>query len=222
MRRLISFLSFLAVAISLFNIVSYHGVYITQVEEHGQKPSIGDADHRNNSRGENASRREQSLSVLILTYNNIATLREILVSFLMMSPPATVEVIVIDNGCFPQTIRLLGEIAPLFESHLSADASKISLLYLQFCNNTQYALAYNLATKVVSPSSNWLLLLNDDVVPRPHFLENFFLQASLAVSLGREVGAIGCKLLFPNHRIVEAGSVIRADGGTDNFLRSLI
>jgi glycosyltransferase involved in cell wall biosynthesis len=219
LREWIVFLSFLAIAISLFNIFTYHGVYITQVEHMSQNVFSGETYDRRRDTKDVASK-EKSLSVLILTFNSSTTLRAILSSFLTMSPPVPVEVLVIDNGCFPQTIRLLSEIRPLYESSPSGLPSIFSIVHLQLCNNTQYARAYNLATDFVSPASGWFLLLNDDVIPRPHFLENFFLQAALSASLGHEVGAIGCKLLFPNHRIVEAGSVIRADGSTDNFLRS--
>lgn len=168
---------------------------------------------------------EFTLSIIILTYNNSNLLGDILTKFSKMTSNAyNVEVIIIDNGCFESTLKIMAQ-----SQSLLSNPPKYDIKHLQLCNNTQYATAYNLGVQTISPSSTWLLLLNDDVIPRESFLNNFYYQLKIYQSLhyhdrsvNFDLGAIGCKLLFPNHRIVEAGSVIRADGGTDNFLRQLV
>jgi glycosyltransferase involved in cell wall biosynthesis len=223
MQRWILFLSFLAVVMTLFNIFTYHDQYINQIDRISgfilpdnaitwSKPHVPQSNAMSSS--------SFSLSVLILTYNNSLILQEILQSFLSLETlpdfSFSLEIVVIDNGCFPSTLQIIPPFYPLYQNHLS----NLSLVHLRFCNNTQYATAYNLAMHSISPTTDWILLLNDDVIPRSHFIENFIHHLSIFSLLSLEIGAVGCKLLWPNHRIVEAGSVIRADGGTDNFLRS--
>jgi hypothetical protein len=221
MNQWILFLSFLAVMMTLFNIFSYHDQYINQIDRISGfiLPSNDLTSLKRTVPHDTRKTASIYLSVMILTYNNSIILEEILRSFLFLetipSSSFSLEIIVIDNGCFPSTLQMIPPFYSLYKNH----SSDLSLVHLKFCNNTQYATAYNLAIRSISPTSNWILLLNDDVIPRSHFLENFIHHLSISSLLKLEIGAISCKLLWPNHRIVEAGSVIRANGATDNFLR---
>jgi hypothetical protein len=162
------------------------------------------------------------VSVLLLTFNNSKILDNILHALLHQPSPIKVEIIVFDNGCFESTTRIIAKHQTL-ASAPSSSGSTYQLEYLPLCTNMQYSKAYNLASTHASASSEWFLLLNDDVIPRGSFFHNFHLTLLSLRSTGghSEVGAIGCKLLFPNQHIVEAGSLIRADGSTDNFLRCI-
>ena len=158
------------------------------------------------------------ISTLILTYNNSAILDDILYSLLHQVSPVRVEIVVFDNGCFPSTQQVVRKHQLVLAS---SSGGSLWLRYMPLCANEQYASAYNKAAESVSSSSQWLLLLNDDVIPRDNLFHNFHLLHDSWVTMRsvEEVGAVGCKLLFPSKRIVEAGSLVRADGTTDNFLR---
>lgn len=163
----------------------------------------------------------EKLSILILTFNKSDVLARLLYELKKSKIMSTVEVILVDNGCYQDTVEVVLDYQHQLKDQQNELTTKnfYSFRYLPFCNNTQYAAAYNLAFTQISPYTTWVLLLNDDIIPRQNFLRNFLTFAQFSDILGLSTGAIGCKLLFPNHKIVEAGSVIRADASTDNFLR---
>ena len=225
------------------------------------------------------------LSIIILTYNNAPLVNRTLSALLAQQhldpssnsgpgliPPWRWEVLLVDNGCFLATREVFNH----YHRHHAINTASGSgsgsggqhkhttstLQYIPLCNNTRYSVANNLAaSQYVAPSTEWLLFLNDDVVPQQKplqrgsggggsFLWNFYsllaahsrprlrpnTSASPPSSSGsgsgqhmsgapqHEVGAVGCKLLFGGesarqHKIVEAGSIILANGKTDNYLR---
>lgn len=117
------------------------------------------------------------------------------------------EVLVVDNGCLPATQRIVTQAFPWAR-------------YLPQCTNIGYARANNLAAAHVSPSVEWLLFLNDDTELLRGFLHNMRLvQELFEEGLNRTVGAMGCKSLWPDGRLMEAGSIVYNDGVTDNYGR---
>lgn len=190
------------------------------------------------------------LSVVILTYNS-ATLVNRTLSTLLQSPggshvgaslipPWRWEVLLVDNGCLPSTWEVYAHHRRYHTTTKDGHDFPSSLRYIPLCNNTRYSVANNLAvSEYTARSAQWLLFLNDDVVPQQRgrpgsggsFLWNFhsLLAAHTsshpsATRRGQQqkrydIGAVGCKLLFGHHKIVEAGSVILSSGKTDNYLR---
>lgn len=187
------------------------------------------------------------LSIIILTYNNAPLVNRTLSTLLRPASgklnssvlekphrlPWRWEVLLVDNGCFPSTRDVFKQFTDLTTT---TSETLSTVRYIPLCNNTRYSSANNLAAnQYTAPSAKWLLFLNDDVVPQEGqgFLWNFhaLLSAHARPSSfskstdGRgkrvpgSVGAVGCKLLFENQRIVEAGSTILASGKTDNYLR---
>jgi hypothetical protein len=192
------------------------------------------------------------LSIIILTYNNSPLVNRTLYSLLRYSdditPPWHWEILLVDNGCFPSTRDVFDH--HYHHRHHTTNQDQTQSMrprrarYIPLCNNTRYSVANNLAARqYVAPSAQWLLFLNDDVVPQQGrgrgggFLWNFHALLSAHTRRATEntssnnsergaewrgghgIGAVGCKLLFENHRIVEAGSLILASGKTDNYLR---
>ena len=169
------------------------------------------------------------LSIIILTFNNSLLLSQTLQTLLSPSrpydPPWQWEVLLIDNACFSSTFDLYKKYDRHSQTH--------RLKYVPLCNNTRYSDANNVAVaQFASKSSQWLLFLNDDVIPQSlsrkmAFLGNFHRLLEAHGEYGFDntlqkhprIGAVGCKLLFSNKRIVEAGSLILSSGKTDNYLR---
>lgn len=156
------------------------------------------------------------ISIIILTYKNAELLARLMDVLCALSSPWPFEIILADNGCFRET-RALMQRYDMSTSGSKTDNKRIQ--YFPICTNEKYALANNRAAAKASPSSQWYLFLNDDIIPMTGFLNNFKSTIEAHELLGVKIGAVGCKLLFPNMRVVEAGSIIRADAGTDNFLR---
>lgn len=134
-------------------------------------------------------------------------LDRLLQSVAQQSLHAAAEVIVVDNGCLPET-------------HAVVQKRCSGARFVPQCSNIGYARANNLAAELASPSVEWLLLLNDDTQLYSGFLHNMQLLWQLFEhGLNRTVGAMGCKSLWPDGRLMEAGSVVYRNGWTDNYGR---
>lgn len=165
----------------------------------------------------NPNERNIFLSVICLTYNNSDILDAMLKSFTKMKLPWSIELIIMDNGCFSSTLSVTDSYKIKFRQ-----ISNIHFEYVPLCVNLHYSVANNLGVyRYSSPRSEWVLFLNDDIIPHDHsLLWNFNYQLSLLKSFNNahRIGAIGCRLLYPNHRVNEAGSMIFSNGKTMNFL----
>lgn len=155
---------------------------------------------------------DRFLTVIVLTYNNSAILSQQLQMIQSLQRPYSIHVTVADNGCFPATR------AVIHQYHNVSTSSLLTWSYLELCNNTPYATANNFAV-AASPSSNWLLFLNDDVIPHDDFFTAFARTVKVAEISHADLGAVGCKLIFTDGRLMEAGSIVHGTGKTDNFLR---
>ena len=232
---------------NLINNFQYKNFTISKFPEISQQRLRKEVIYQEISRKENIKKEEKDeifLTILILTFkitNNFLFL--ILSSFLSSSFNSSlnsslfqdlkIEILIIDNGCQNETFQLIND----FQLKLKQQQTKkkiFKITYFEVCENLQYSLAYNKGFQKISKETKWILLLNDDVIPRKNFINNFIYQINILESITNSsasstsslnqippIGGIACKLLFPNQHIVEAGSVIRFDGGTDNFLRFL-
>lgn len=153
------------------------------------------------------------LSIIILTYRAPDRVRDLILALEQShkSVEWAVEILVVDNGCMQETalaVRLL-----------QTSITKMRITLLKLCDNRAYSVANNIGVEASSRSSRWVLFLNDDVLPLQGFLEGFRSVVAAARLEGKRVGAVGGKLLFPNGNVIEAGSIVRSDGSTDNFYR---
>lgn len=154
------------------------------------------------------------VSVIVLTYHNADNVEHIASVLLNESSPWTTEVLVVDNGCFNETAERIKRM------QMHTGLQRLQLIKL--CGNRPYSVANNFAVSAVAESSQWVLFLNDDVLPVAGFITGFHAVVEAAAVLQVQVGGVGGKLLFPGGSVIEAGSLIRSDGTTDNFYRSFL
>lgn len=109
---------------------------------------------------------EIEISIILLTYSKYLKLADLLPSVLFQRP-FNFEIILVDNGCKPETREVLDDI--LFSQNA------IPYKFLQLCHNPGYAAGNNEGVKLASPTSTHLLFLNDDIVmSRSTFIHNLF------------------------------------------------
>ena len=115
-------------------------------------------------------------------------------------PPATpFEVIVVDDASPDETARALAQVSGVRVHHRPTNGG-----FVAACNDGA-ALA----------RGEWLVLLNNDTVPQPGWLE-----AMLATFRDEaRVGLVGAQLLYPDGRLQEAGGVVFSDGSGWNYGR---
>ena len=106
------------------------------------------------------------ISVVILTYKDSEMLSTLLDSICATPTESSLEIIVADNGCFTETKVLL-------DRYGASSSASSFLKYLPICANVPFAEANNRASRIASNSSQWLLFLNDDVLPLSGFFQNF-------------------------------------------------
>lgn len=144
------------------------------------------------------------VSVIIPTRNRLDLLRNCLDGLARTDYPAPLEVLVVDNGSDdPETLDYLAQLDPAFARVLRDDGP------------FNFAALNNRA--VEQASGELLCLLNNDIEVRdPHWLATMAHQA-----MRPDVGAVGARLLYPDHRIQHAGVVIGIGGGAAHAHRLL-
>ena len=128
-------------------------------------------------------------SIVIPVYNRAALTRQCL-DAILESPPeeAEPEIVVVDDGSVDSTSRLLAG----YREHVRVVRHERNVGYAGACNDG-----------VKAASGEWVVFLNNDIIPQPGWLD-----ALLRYAYGRvRLGLAGAKLLFPNGRIQHAGVV---------------
>ena len=148
------------------------------------------------------------VSVVILTYKKPKALAKLLPSVLTQKP-SNFEIILVDNGCLDETKNLI-------EKVLGYETS-VPHKYLPLCDNPGYAAGNNAGVKLASPNSEYILLLNDDIV----LSEPDFIQKLTQIAKAKEdAAAVGCKLLNADgSELIEAGSMVWEDASAAGFGR---
>ena len=151
------------------------------------------------------------LSIVILTYQKYVLLEKLLPTVINQKG-TNFEIVIVDNGCVPDTKRVISEA-------FSKDSTSRSIphKYLPLCDNPGYAVGNNKGVEVTSKQSEWLILLNDDITLQgEHFLKNM-------IDLGEmkpKAGGVVCKLLTAGgEEVIEAGSIIWKDGSATGIGR---
>ena len=106
------------------------------------------------------------------------------------------EIIVVDNASAAPTATALAGVA--------------GLRVIRNERNVGFGEACNQGAR--SARGKWLLFLNNDTVPRSGWL-----RALTEAAAAPGVGAVGAKLLYPDGRLQEAGSVVWRDGSGWNY-----
>jgi GT2 family glycosyltransferase len=136
---------------------------------------------------------EASVTVVIVSWNGKDLLRKCLSSFYQYTTNITCRIMVVDNASQDGTVEMLKEIYP--DVHIIRNSE-----------NTGFSIANNQGIQyALAEGSKYVLLLNNDVeITDPNWLQEF-----LAVfESNRDVGVVGCKLLYPNGRLQHAGGVV--------------
>lgn len=136
------------------------------------------------------------VSIIIPTKNKFKVLKKCINSIIERTDFKNYEIIVIDNNSNdPRTLEYLGSISK---------EPNISILKYQEAFN--FSAINNFAVK--RSKSEYLLFLNNDT----EVILAEWLSAMLEHAQRKEVGAVGCKLLYPNDKIQHAGVILGISG----------
>jgi O-antigen biosynthesis protein len=137
------------------------------------------------------------VSVIIPVHNHVDATVACLQAVHANTDTSNIEVIVVDDASTDATPTLLATVAGLTVVTLDHNLGFLEAI-----------------TAGIQPArGTYVHLLNNDTVVQPGWLE-----ALLEVAEGDErVGAVGSKLVFPNGRLQEAGSVVWCDGTAWNL-----
>ncbi|RMH63376.1 MAG: glycosyltransferase [Calditrichaeota bacterium] len=135
------------------------------------------------------------VSIIILAWNKWAFTEKCLKALQHNTTGIVYEVIVVDNGSDDQTWKNLQE----------WKASYPQLRPMRNETNLGFSVGNNRALK--EARGPWVVFLNNDTEPRPHWLD-----AMLAIAQNDpSVGAVGAKLVYPDETIQHAGVAIVDD-----------
>ena len=148
-----------------------------------------------------------SISIIIPTHNGLDVLEPCLSSIRQLTsyPMAKFEIIVVDNNSNePETIRFL-----------TTEAASGSIRLLSYARPFNYSAINNYA--VSKSAGEVLVFLNNDT----EVIRADWLQFLASYATQRDVGAVGTKLLYPDHTIQHAGVVLGIQGVADHAHRGL-
>ncbi|MBM4145211.1 MAG: glycosyltransferase [Nitrospira sp.] len=130
------------------------------------------------------------VSIIIPTYNNYDLTLSCIEAIRKTADAVPYEIIVVDNGSADMTPEYL------FQEQA---AGRIRTVINK--ENLGFSKANNQGAKVAK--GKYLLFLNNDTIPQPHWLEEMFRIAES----DKNIGIVGSKLLFPDGTIQHAGVV---------------
>jgi len=153
------------------------------------------------------------VSLVILTYIKFDLFAELLKSILLQNQEYF-EIIIIDSGCLPETKQVIKQYLDDKETSNKCD---IKYKYKEACDNPGYAIGNNRGVELVAESSQWILLLNDDIIMEG---DKFF-DSMLDIAETKEsAAAAGCKMIVTSgEKIIEAGSMVFEEASAAGFGR---
>jgi O-antigen biosynthesis protein len=140
---------------------------------------------------------EPLVSVLIPVHNRLDLTLDCLDAIQRTSETSEIEVIVIDDASSDDTAAAL------------QDVDGLIVVTLATCSGFQRAIQAG----VERMSGRLLFMLNNDTQVHPGWLEALL----DAVDSNPSIGAVGCKLLFPDGRLQEAGGIVWNDASAWNW-----
>ena len=141
---------------------------------------------------------EFTASIIIPVFNKVEYTKQCIHAIIRNTPAQLFEIIIIDNASTDDT-----------KSYLQGLSGDVRIITNE--QNVGYTIACNQGAAVAQ--GKYLVLLNNDTVPQPGWLESL-------VKLAEErpdAGAIGAKLVYPNGMLQEAGGIVFQDGSGWNF-----
>jgi GT2 family glycosyltransferase len=126
-------------------------------------------------------------SVVIPVHNRAALTARCLDALLAAPDDVLAEIIVVDDASTDSTPGVLAE--------------RSDVRVVRHNRNAGFATSCN--DGVAAAGSEWVVLLNNDTIPQPGWLDSLVRYASAS----ERVGAVGSKLLFPDRTIQHAGVV---------------
>lgn len=141
---------------------------------------------------------EPLVSIITPTFNKASFTYQYLES-LLAHTNIPYELIIIDNNSTDETNDLFNRVANI--THIK---NENNLGFIKACNQG--------ANKA---KGKYLLFANNDIIVTPGWLSNLV----KTIESDAEYGAVGCKLIWPNGKLQEAGSIIWCDGTTVGYGR---
>jgi O-antigen biosynthesis protein len=139
------------------------------------------------------------VSIVVPTWNSAHTILAMLESLLRAEVRVPYEVILVDNGSKGETLVLLNR---LVNVHVKRNASNVGF---GEASNQGAALA----------RGEFVCFLNSDVIVSPRWLDELVAVLESAPTSG----AVGARLIWPNRKLQEAGSVLWSDGTAEAYGR---
>ncbi|MGH6835544.1 MAG: glycosyltransferase family 2 protein [Methylocella sp.] len=144
---------------------------------------------------------ETSVTIVMATRNNEAFLRRTLSGILEKTRFARLDLVIVDNGSTdPRALRLLRS---------AARDKRVTLLRAPGPFN--FAALNNLGA--AQARGDVIVFVNDDM----EIIEPEWLRELAQWAIDPQVGAVGCKLLYPDGRIQHAGVVLGIGEGVGHF-----
>ena len=138
------------------------------------------------------------VSIITLTFNKVEFTYQYLESIIAHTD-IPYELIIVDNGSHDETTSLLDRI-----ENVSVIKNNENLGFIKGCNQG--------ASKA---KGKYLLFLNNDIIVTPGWLSKLV----KTIENYPKCGAVGCKLIWPNGKLQEAGSIIWSDGSALGYGR---
>ncbi len=140
-----------------------------------------------------------AVSVVVVVWNQ-AELSLTCLRALVEQSEVPMELIIVDNASTDETPDLLGRLR--------------GVTIIRNPSNLGFTMGLNVGARAAR--GEFLLLLNNDAAPMPGSIAQL-----LATARGsRSIGAVGGKLVYPDGRLQEAGSIIWSDGSCEGYGRS--
>ena len=140
------------------------------------------------------SQRQNKFAIILLNWNGLQDTLECLDSLQQLTYPSF-EIILVDNGSTDHSLEVIKERYPL----LTTVENETNLGFAEG-NNRGMA-------KAMERGADWIVLLNNDTVVAPNFLE----ALALAAKDHPEAGVLGAKIFYHN----EPATLWYAGGGVD-------
>ena len=139
-----------------------------------------------------------AVSIIILTFNKSSFTYQCLESILEYTD-IPYEVIIVDNGSTDDTLELLKRVDNIVQIK-----NEKNLGFIRGCNEG-----------AKNAKGNYFLFLNNDTVVTKQWLSHLV----MTIETNPKCGAVGCKLVWPNGKLQEAGSIIWNDGSASGYGR---
>ena len=142
------------------------------------------------------------VSIIIPTRNRLDLIQACLDSLLAGTRYPRFEVLVMDNRSDEPAVL------DYLQTQAGRDARVRVIPYPAEYN---YSAINNHAARLAQ--GEFLLLLNNDTV----ILQEDWLDTLVTIGLRPDVGAVGCRLIYPNHSVQHAGIIVGLGGGADHI-----